>query len=153
MNNLGPQGGEGQSQPEKELWPVLPEPKTDALSVDKEAITERILDKVIDAAERNEPIEQDYELRHEVKDKKAQPSVGYAPMESVGDILGQQTLQRQQQAINPNIYGQQEGLPTLQPSSSTAPTKQHAMTYKQAITYGFLAGLTLVGVIATLMFA
>lgn len=87
-------------------------------TVDKEAITERIMDRVIDAAENNEPIEQTYEQSHERKGDVSH----HQPMQSVGSILQQSTTQQSQQTA-----------PTAQPAVIDPNKKEEDVDYNQAL--------------------
>ena len=112
-------------------------------TIDKEAITERIMDQVIDAAERDEPIEQTYEQSHERKGDASH----YQPMQSVGSILKQTAAQQGQQtapivqlsAVDPNAKNEDvdynQALAAF--TAFSAPTR----SYKWPIIIGSFIGL------------
>lgn len=115
---------------------VLPE--VEHTSVEREAITERILDRVIDAAEHDEPLEREYEISHELKDKDAATSVPGQPMQSIGSILQQQVASKQ-----PNDQSTAQNMvdPMQQTHQSPFADADLTSSYKQAIRYGVIAAV------------
>lgn len=120
-------------------------PEIEQTSIDKEAIKERIIDRVIDSAENNQPIEQQYEMSHEIKDT----SHAYAPMQSVGDILSTNYMSPpNQQSVDPNIVPTK--LSGFQPASTNHASNLPKLSYKKAVSYGVVAAIitaVIVGVI------
>lgn len=87
--------------PSQEAHEYVPDqlPDIESTPVDKQAITERIMDRVIEAAENDRPLEREYELSHEIKDVNTVLSPpSDMPMQSIGEIL-QQQAQTQQNSI------------------------------------------------------
>lgn len=132
-------GGERLPRQNRDIGPTeLPEVKVSQTAVDKEAIAERIIDRVIDAAEHDEPIEGQYERSHEVKDV-GQAAISFAPMQSVGAIL-----EEQQQAMRPS------GTQFVDPSGAATVNFQEPVrhgqkvSYNRAIVYGVIAALTVI---------
>jgi len=139
MNEALLSGGERPRRINKDVGPTeLPEVQPQLTPVDKEAITERILDRVIDAAEHDQPLESEYERSHEIKD---QENTLFVPMQSIGAILEEQQQSRRpssNQFINPSFPDN---------SSHLMPTPiKRETSYKQAIVYGFsVAAMVVLG--------
>lgn len=122
-------------------------PEIQYSSVDKQAITERILDQVISAAENNSPVERSYELSHERKDQDTQDYGGQAPMQSVGDIIGssQPQFSQTQQSVDPSVV---QSTPTVQSQTPVSHSQIPNLSYRQAVRYGVLTAV----VVAVLFF-
>lgn len=130
----------------------LPEVQIPPTVVDKEATAERIIDRVIDAAEHDKPIELEYEQSHEAKDTQA-----YQPMQSVGAILQQKTSNAVPDAQNP-IATQQSVDPNAQSDvdynqalAAFAAYSAPSRSYKWPIIFGALTGLIIAAILILLI--
>lgn len=127
-------GGELPRQKQDEGPSELPEVQLPTSLVYKETATGRTPNRVRDTAENNQPIEAEYERSYEVKDTE-QAAISFAPMQSVGAILGEQ-----QQAMRPlgDQFVDPNKVAVLQSTSKSVVSVQITL-YKRAILYGAIS--------------
>jgi hypothetical protein len=125
------------SKPEAELRNI--EKITEKEELEVPARSEVILEKVVDAAEHNIPIERSYERRHEIKDEATSPMGAH----SIGSILTGVTSPVISSGMQSTTHLQNN--PILNVPSSQP---QQPEMYKQAIQRGFVGAAVLLVLMA-----
>lgn len=110
------------------------EPPTQESQLSKKEKPEKILEKVLEAAENNVPIEKLYERRHEVKDEPSQ-TVGAAPVSAI--LTGSGAEQSMFKAATQQFIDSQKTTPK-------SPFSDQPEAYIQAVKNGFCAAVVLV---------
>lgn len=130
---------------------ILPEVKNTDPQIDQSPLNEALISSVIESATETKPLELELDQAREgITPQK--PATRYAPLQSVGQILGQQPPSNNQ-AVDPSSYvANKSTLTAPQRSIQSATTSSPSLSYRQAVKYGFAAALVFAAVIAVIIY-
>ncbi len=129
-----------------DILPEVPKEASPVENIEKIPFSEAIMGRVIESAAGLNPLEQTLDQAQEnIVQPKEQTATGYQPVQSVGQILGQQP------AINPNLPQTSQPVSTSEFKVSQAVSSK-PLSYHRATRLGFVTALITAALVGLLLY-